>query len=106
MDKKLPDDQLAKLVREKKIGLVEDQKFDPNAQRSLDLIKKAGEHLREFGENYMGSAVVHYYQIGSDGQGELRLKMQCNMGKLNEVQASFGMQALKRKLMDTFGRKV
>lgn len=74
------------------------------AKHAQELIGKAGKFMAPLNAHYMGSAVVHYYQVDQiDGMDQLFL-CQCNVKEITEVVADLGWKQLRSALMKALGR--
>lgn len=94
---------LPKKPKEKNIERSE-QKLAHNerATKSDGLLQRSGEMLRDPGEEYLGSAVVHYYK-STFGDG-LSCKTFARTGKAREAHVALGIVELQNKLMIMFGK--
>lgn len=103
-DEKTSQDIIDKLKKEKKIAIEKTLNSDERTREAINILRFGGHKLCDWQEEYLGSAVVHFYRPVNK-LDDLVIKTQTPIGTVNEVQAYLGLTELKRKMMAAFGRK-
>ena len=70
-------------------------------------LRRGGEILAPFGYNYVGYAVVYFYEDKRDAIGEARFITQqlTSLSEVPEQFADFGHKELQRAMMAAYGKK-